>query len=108
MNVSKLISPDTKILANGTVTGTIHYVSNFTGFSTNLEEQSGYYFPLKLTGSGSKMTLKKNGVATKTDIGYDPEIVFILTDKNTVCSVEVDSKEVISLNFTKATFDPKD
>ncbi len=109
MPVSKLISADTKILQDGTVLGTVHYVKDFSGFSDIPDEQSGYYFPLRLSAKGSKMTLKKNGtvVEGRTNIDFDSDIIFRLEDKNTVVSVEVDQKEVIKLAFTKATFDPK-
>ena len=61
--VSSLVGNDLKVLADGSVVGTIKKVTGYTQFSSNKEEQSGYYFPFKLTKTGTTMTLKKNGVA---------------------------------------------
>ncbi len=106
--ISELISPDTKILSDGSVVGTIHYVTDYVGFNeSNPDEQEGYFFPVRLTGSGSKMTLKKDGVAKeeKTGMKYDPNLILRVDGQNTVWSIEVDGNEVVKLNFTKATFD---
>ena len=53
-------------------------VTGYTGFSSEEEEQSGHYFPFKLTKTGKKMSLKKNGVAAegKENMTFDPEIIF--------------------------------
>lgn len=105
----ELISEDTKILKDGSVVGTLHYVEQYTDFSNNEEEQSGNYFPMHLNVSSNngKMTLKKNGVAAenKTDIAYDADIVFRVPEQSTTFSVEIDGKEVVNLNFKKATLE---
>ena len=103
--VSSLVGNDLKVLKDGTVTGTLKKVTGYTDFSSNPEEQSGYYFPIKLTKTGTKMTLKKNGVAQhgKQNMTFDPEIIFRVT-KTDKFAVEVDGKPVVTFNFQKSTF----
>lgn len=102
-----LVGEDLKVLNDGTVTGTFHHVTGYTGFSSNAEEQSGYYFPFKLGSSvsGETMTFKKNGVPTKTDIPFDADIVFRVTAGDTF-AVEVDGAPAVAFRFAKATFEP--
>ena len=106
-SVSDLIGTDVKVYADGSVTGTLKNVSGFTEFnSADVNEQSGHYFPLRLTQAGTKMTLKTNGVAKpgKENMNFDPDILFRVTDKNTTFTIEVDGNEVVTFNFKKATF----
>lgn len=105
-SVSDMISDDVKILDSGEVTGTLKFVDNFVEFnSSKVSEQSGHYFPLKLTKSGTKMTIKTNGVARadKTNMNFDPELLLRVSDNNTTFTIEVDGDEVITLSFKKAT-----
>ena len=103
-NVSEMVADDLKVLKDGTVEGTFHYVDNFTDFSSEANEQSGHYFPFKLSGSGTQMTFKKNGVETKKDIPYDPDIIFRVEASDTF-EVIVDGRSVVKFNFAKATFE---
>ena len=105
--VSDLISADTHVLADGSVVGTLKNVTNYTDFSSKTSEQSGHYFPLTLTQTGTKMTIKKNGRATaeKTDMAFDPEIVLRVESPTTKFTIEVDGAEVVTLNFVKATLE---
>lgn len=92
--------------ADGSVIGTLKNVSGFTEFnSTDVNEQSGHYFPLHLTQTGTKMTLKTNGVVKvgKENMEFDPDILFRVADKNTTFTIEVDGNEVVTLNFKNAT-----
>lgn len=105
--VSDLISADTEIDGGGNVTGTLKYVDNFTEFSSIEEEQSGNYIPLKLTVTGQKMTLKKNGTASpdKTNIPFDPELIFRVSKQSDTFTVNVDGKDLFTLNFRNATLE---
>lgn len=104
--VSELVGNDLAVYADGTVKGTFHYVTDFTEFSSEPEEQTGYYFPFHLTKTGTKMTFKKNGVPTKENIDFDPDIIFRVTG-NDVFEVLVDNKSVVTFNYKEATFDPQ-
>ena len=74
-------------------------------FSSKKEEQSGYYFPFKLTKTGTTMTLKKNGVAGegKEDMAFDPEIILRVSRGDTF-TVEVDDSPVVTFNFKNVTW----
>lgn len=105
--VSDMIGEDVAVYADGSVIGTLKNVTGFEEFnSANKDEQSGHYFPFRLAQTGKTMTLKKNGVAAagKKDMTFDPEIIFRVESKDTTFTVEVDGKDVVTLNFKKATF----
>ncbi len=89
---------------NGDVTGTIKYVKEYKDFSSNAEEQSGNYFPFKLTKSGSKVTIKKNGTETRKDVDFPDDNTFVFRVANSdKFEVIVDSESVVTLNFSSAT-----
>ena len=96
-------------MSDGSVIGTLKYVDSYPKFSDATEEQKGNYFPIKLTKSGSKMTIKKNGVAApnKQAIGFDPDIVLRVDGNSTTFEIEVDSEPVVTLNFRQATLAQK-
>ena len=100
-NVSDLIGNDVKVMSDGSVYGTLKNVVDFTGFSSKKSEQSGHYFPFVLSQTGTKMTIKKNGVATaaKTNMNFDPEIILRVENNDTIFTIDVDGKEVVKFNF---------
>lgn len=103
---SDLVGEDLCVYEDGTVKGTLKAVTEYTGFSSKEEEQSGHYFPFKHTKTGKKMSLKKNGVAAegKENMTYDPEIVLRVSQSDK-WTIEVDEAEVITFNFEKAVFE---
>lgn len=104
--VSDLVGDDLAVKADGSVVGTFHYVSDYTDFSSETEEQSGYYFPFHLTKTGTTMTFKKNDSPTKEEIPFDPDIVFRVTKDDTF-EVLVDDASVVKFTFNEATFEPQ-
>lgn len=105
-SVSEMVGNDLSVSKDGAVTGTFHHVTGFTDFSSIPAEQEGYYFPFRLTQTGTLMTIKKNGVAGggKENMTFDPEIILRVTKGDTF-SIEVDSKPVITFTFSGATFE---
>lgn len=104
--VSDLIGSDVQVQKDGSVVGTIKYVTDFTQFNAgNSEEQKGNYFPLHLTKTGTKMTIKTNGAAKpgKEDMPFDPDIILRIPSRDTTHTIEVDGKAVVTLNYAKAT-----
>lgn len=91
---------------DGNVTGTFHYISDYTAFSDRAEEQSGYYFPFKLSALGEKMTFKKNGTPVKENIPWEADNVFRVT-KTDIFEVVVDESSVVAFHFDKAVFAAK-
>jgi len=104
--VSDLVGDDLAVKADGSVIGTFHYVSDYTEFSSEPDEQSGYYFPFHLNKTGTKMTFKKNGSPTKENIPFDADIVFWVAKDDTF-EVLVDDSSVVKFTFTGATFEPQ-
>lgn len=102
--MSELVGDDLMVKADGSVTGTFHHVTEYTEFSSDSDEQEGYYFPFHLTKTGTKMTFKKNGFPTKQGIAFDPDIIFRVTKDDTF-EVLVDDSSVVKFNFAGATFD---
>ena len=102
--VSELVGADLTVKADGSVTGTFHHVTGYTEFSSEPDEQEGYYFPFHLTKTGTKMTFKKNGSPTKQGITFDPDIIFRVTKDDTF-EVLVDDSSVVKFNFAGATFE---
>lgn len=103
---SELVGNDLKVYADGSVTGTFKNVTGYTQFSSKPDEQSGHYFPFKIAKTGTKMSLKKNGVAAegKENMPFDPEIVLRVPEKTDKWTVEVDGKEVMTFYFTGSVF----
>ena len=99
-----MISEDTYVAEDGSVYGTLKTVNDFTDFSSIPDEQDGYYFPLTLTQTGTTMSLIKDGVPSKEDVPFDPEILLKIAGKDAVWTIEVDDAEVVKLNFKNATF----
>ena len=83
--------------------GTLKYVTGYTQFSGQPDEQEGYYFPFRLVKSGTKMTFKKNGQETKKDIAWEADNVFRVTASDTF-EVLVDDEHVVTFSFARATF----
>ena len=55
--VSSLVGDDIKVFEDGTVTGTLKYVTGYTGFNeAEPEEQEGYFFPFRLCQTGTTLT----------------------------------------------------
>ena len=104
--VSELVGDDLAVKADGSVTGTFHYVTGYSEFSSLPGEDSGYYFPFHLTKTGTNMTFKKNGSPTKEGIPFDPDIVFRVTKDDTF-EVVVDDASVVTFTFAGATFEPQ-
>ena len=96
-----------QVCADGTVTGTFHYVTGYTGFnSSKASEQEGYYFPFTLAQEGDTMTLRKNGKDSKKNIAWEANNVFRVSAGDTF-TVLVDNSEVVTFNFALADFEPK-
>lgn len=104
-SVGEMVS-DLYICEDGTVTGTFHHLTDYTGFSGSAAQQKGYFFPFTLVKSGGKMTFKKNGKDSKKGITWEADNVFRV-DASETFTVLVDDEEVVTFNFAKATFDPE-
>lgn len=101
-------------VANGAITGTLNYVTGYTGFSGDVAEQSGNYLALKVTAiEGATITVELiNGtVGHPVELDEDGMIVLRIANKSTQ-SVEVvatkDSlSEVQRFSLTGLTLTPQ-
>ncbi len=106
-SVSDLLGKDIVVKRDGSVYGTLKHVTNFIDFSSKKTEQSGHYFPFILGVNGTKMTIKKNGIAStdKKNMPFDREIILRVDKTDTIFTIEVDGEKIVSLNFVNATLE---
>lgn len=96
------LASNLEVQSDGKVTGTLNYVTGYTGFnSTVVEEQSGNYFPFSLEVTGTNMTFKKNGEVSKENIPFEKNNVFRITSKTDKFEVLVDNESVITFDFSE-------
>lgn len=101
-------------VANGAITGTLAYVTGYTGFSGDVAEQSGNYLALKVTaieGATIAVELINGTVGHPVELDEDGMIVLRIANKSTQ-SVEVvatkDSlSEVQRFSLTGLTLTPQ-
>lgn len=106
-SVGEMIGNDVKVMEDGKVEGTFHYVTGYTGFnSSEVSEQEGYYLPFALTAPGEKMSFKKNGRYVKKDIAWEANNVFRVAAGDKF-EVMVDGSTVVTFTFAGAVFEPK-
>lgn len=86
------LQEDIEVTSNS-ISGTLHYVTGYTGFSSDPELQSGNYLALKFTDLDPKATSIKVGV----DPSYAGGLVEILTDpdKNGVFKIHDTSQKFV-------------
>ena len=96
------------------ITGTLHYVTGYTGFSSEPTEQEGNYLALKISGTpkGSTTTVEVLG-GTKGPVTLDADmnIVLLIRNKDTQ-SIKVttkNGKDVVSKTYslTNLTLTPE-
>ena len=92
--------------SSGAVTGTLNYITGWDKFSSNVDEQSGNYFPLKLDDKYSGKQITCEGTTTKK--ANDLEWVLLVkgTDSTFKFSTDDDSN-FLTLTFKNATLNPK-
>lgn len=100
--ISDFISEDTKIDADGKVTGTLHYVEGFTEFSRT--QSKGYYFPVKLDDKYSSKEITCKGKSTKkaTDLNW---LLFVVDKQSTFTFSTEQDGTILTLSFENAVFE---
>lgn len=101
--VSELISADTKIKKGGSVVGTLYKVEKYEQFSSNADEQSGHYLPLKLGKeyNSKPVTVQRNDGSPKTET--DTEWILRVPEQSTTFSIKASGVSDLTLNFKQAT-----
>lgn len=111
--VEDMIEDDVKVLADGSVVGTLKYVEGYKPYWPDNEAmQSGNFFPLTLGSNytnGKKLEITKNGGEPKViefnDSPFDPDIV-LRVERSDSFEIKVDDEPVVTLTFANATLQP--
>lgn len=92
--------------SSGAVTGTLNYITGWTQFSTNADEQNGNYFPLKLDEKYSNKEITCQGTTTTT--AQDLEWVLLVKNTDSEFKFSTDTDEnFLTLTFKEATLKPR-
>ncbi len=104
-SVSDLIADNVKISADGSVTGNIKKVTDYTGFSGVKAEQSGHYLPVVLDSrySGKTISCQRDSDDPKTST--DLEWVLRIPSSSTKFTFKADDEIILTLNFERATLE---
>jgi len=94
------------ISSAGAVTGTLKYVTGYSGFSGEVSEQSGNYLALKFTSDALRVTLTYNGRTATLD--SDMNAVIRVTDKTepiTITAYDNVSSKTVTLDLSGLTLE---
>lgn len=97
-------------VANSAITGTSHYVTEYTGFSSKTDEQQGNYVALHVSVPG--MTIGQDGLTVKVNnssLDADGLIVLILKNSNKpikVVATKGNYSKTIELDRTGIIMEP--
>lgn len=80
------------------------YIEYWEGNSTM---QKGYFFPIKLTGSGTTLKTNVSGTEKTQNFPDDNTLVIRIPSNKTIVKITVDETEVVTLKFDKAKLQAK-
>lgn len=88
---------DNVAIAEGSITGTLLYVSDYTGFSSDPSEQSGHYLALKVTAiTGATITVELKGGTLGHPVTLDDDGEIVLR----IANVETQSIQIVATKGT--------
>ena len=106
--VADLISADTKVMANGDVHSTLHYVTGYEEYWQGKPDmQEGNNFPVKLEKSGAELETDVDGTQKTQAYPEDGLLIVRVPSQSTKVKIAVDSEELTTLNFATATLEQK-
>lgn len=84
-------------ISDDKITGTLKYVTDYTGFSGNPAEQQGNYLAIHIEADDADATIKA-GINNLTTLDEDGNIVIIVsgTDKPVTITAEAEGKETVT------------
>ena len=100
-------------IANGAVTGTLKYVTGYTGFSGNVEEQSGNYLAIKVEANADSITVELVGGTVGHPVTLDSDGMIVLriantsTQSITVVATKGNVSETHNLSISGLTLTPE-
>ena len=98
-------------VGNAAITGTLHHVTDYTGFSSNVEQQSGHYLALHATAEGADAITVElvGGVSGPVTLDEDGIIVLLIADTSTqsvrVVATKGANSEALTYSLTGVTLE---
>lgn len=107
-NVKDLVSADTTIHPDGSVTGTLYHIDGWTEVNQDTEKQSGNFLPVRLNKqymTGKQITItggsKPNTFTVKTE--SDRDVIIRVPNKDATFAFSEDGVEFMKLTFQTTT-----
>lgn len=100
-------------IANGSVTGTLKYVTGYTGFSGDVAEQSGNYLAIKVEAVADSITVELVGGTLGHPVTLDSDGMIVLkiadtsTQSITVVATKGNVSETHNLSISGLTLTPE-
>ena len=100
-------------IANGAVTGTLKYVTGYTGFSGDVAEQSGNYLAIKVEAVADSITVELVGGTLGHPVTLDSDGMIVLkiadtsTQSITVVATKGNVSETHNLSISGLTLTPE-
>lgn len=100
-------------IANNAITGTLKYVTEYTGFSSNVEEQSGNYLAIKVEADADTITVELVGGTVGHPVTLDSDGMIVIritnttTQSITVVATKSNVSETYNLSLSGLTLTPE-
>lgn len=100
-------------IANDAITGTLKYVTEYTGFSSNVEEQSGNYLAIKVEADADTITVELVGGTVGHPVTLDSDGMIVIritnttTQSITVVATKGNVSETYNLSLSGLTLTPE-
>lgn len=104
--VGDMMTPDTRILADGTVIGTLKHVSGYAEFSSAPAEQEGNFFQMSLGDryKGKEITVTSLH-KSKVKKEFDTDWVLRIESNKSAFKFECGEEKIITLRFSEVTLE---
>lgn len=102
--VSDLISDDTRVLADGSVVGTLKHIDSYSQFDSK-NKPSGNFFPMILGEQYQGEEITATGPKTKNKKVVDREWILHVEGSDSTFKFECKGKTIVTLNFKLATLE---
>ena len=100
-------------IANGAITGTLKYVTGYTGFSGDVSEQSGNYLAIKVEADADSITVELVGGTLGHPVTLDEDGMIVIritnttTQSITVVATKGNVSETHNLSISGLTLTPE-
>lgn len=101
--VSELVDTDFGFDYKGNATGTVHWVTNYTGYSST-GAPYGWFIPMHIETTGENITFVSDGV-DKNTYPFDADWVVRITAPTKTIGFKIDGLQWITIDLSKCTFE---